>query len=220
MRQAKRDITEEIKKALPPAKGKHFAAVTEPEQVGVILRAIDGYKGTLAVRCALKLAPLLFVRPGELRKAKWENFDLDKAEWRFLVTKTKVPHIVPLPWQALRILKELQVVTGNGPYVFPGVRDKNKPMSSNAVLAALRSMGIGKEEMSGHGFRAMARTMLDEVLKIRPDFIEHQLSHIVSGPNGRAYNRTAHLPERKAMMQTWADYLGELKARTNALVFN
>jgi integrase len=206
-----KDPSDDLRGALPPSKGKHFASVTEPKQVAEILQAIDSYEGSLTVRCALRLAPLVFVRPGELRKAEWADIDLDKAEWRYMVTKTDTQHIVPLSRQAVEILKELQPLTGTGRYVFPGARSKERPMSDNAILAAFRRMGIGKEEMSGHGFRAMARTILDEVLGVRPDFIEHQLAHAVRDPNGRAYNRTAHLPERRKMMQQWADYLDRLK---------
>ena len=173
---------------------------------------MDGYEGTLTVRCALRLAPLVFVRPGELRKAEWADINLDKEEWCYTVTKTNTKHIVPLSKQAVAILRELHPLTGRGRYVFPGGRSATRPMSENAVLAALRKMDIPKEEMSGHGFRAMARTILDEVLGFRPDYIEHQLAHAVRDPNGRAYNRTAHLPERRKMMQDWADYLGKLKA--------
>ncbi|MBT7936825.1 MAG: integrase arm-type DNA-binding domain-containing protein [Nitrospina sp.] len=209
---AERDPSGDLRGALPPAKGEHFAAITEPKQVAEILRAIDGYEGSLTVQCALRLAPLVFVRPGELRKAEWGDIDFDKAEWRYMVTKTDTQHIVPLSRQAVEILRELQPLTGNGHYVFPGARSKERPMSDNAILAALRRMGISKKEMSGHGFRAMARTILDEVLGVRPDFIEHQLAHAVRDPNGRAYNRTAHLPERRKMMQKWADYLDKIKA--------
>ena len=148
----------------------------------------------------------------ELRNAEWAHIDLDAAEWRYTVTKTNTPHIVPLSRQAVEILTELQALTGDGRYLFPGARTNGRPMSDNAILAAMRRMGIEKDEMTGHGFRAMARTILDEVLGIRPDFIEHQLAHAVRDPNGRAYNRTAHLPERRKMMQAWADYLDKLKA--------
>ncbi len=209
---AERDPSGDLRGALPPVKSRHFAAVTEPDQIAAVLRAIDGYEGTLPVRCALRLAPLVFVRPGELRKAEWADIDLDAAEWRYTVTKTNTPHIVPLSRQAVAILRELQPLTGRGRYVFPSARSASRPMSDNAVLAAMRRMGIGKDEMSGHGFRAMARTILDEVLGFRPDYIEHQLAHAVRDPNGRAYNRTAHLPERRKMMQAWADYLDKLKA--------
>ena len=175
---------------------------------------MDGYEGTLIVKSALRLAPLVFVRPGELRQAEWTDIDLDKAEWRFTVSKTNTPHIVPLSRQAVEILEELEPLTGGGKYVFPSARSPrgDRPMSDNAILAAMRGMGISKDVMSGHGFRAMARTMLEEVLEYRPELIEHQLAHQVRDPNGRAYNRTAHLPERKKMMQAWADYLDRLKA--------
>lgn len=188
--------------------------MTEPAQVAELLRMIDGYSGTPTVRAALQLAPLVFVRPGELRKAQWADIDLDAAEWRYIVTKTKTAHVVPLSTQAVAILKELHPITGRGVYVFPSARGADRPMSDNAVLSALRRMGIPKDEMSGHGFRAMARTILDEVLGFRPDFIEHQLAHAVRDPNGRAYNRTAHLPARKLMMQGWGDYLDGIKCWT------
>ena len=209
---AVRDPSGDLRGALPPTKGEHFAAVTEPKEVATLLRTLDGYQGTLTVACALRLAPLVFVRPGELRNAKWEEIDLDGAEWRYIVTKTNTQHIVPLAAQAVAILRELQALTGAGLFVFPSARTNGRPMSDNAILAAMRRLGIGKEEMSGHGFRAMARTILDEVLGVRPELIEHQLAHAVKDPNGRAYNRTAHLPERRKMMQQWADYLDELKA--------
>lgn len=209
---AERDPSSDLRGALPPVKGEHFAATTDPKRVGEILRALDAYQGTLTVRCALRLAPLVFVRPGELRKAEWADIDMDAGEWRYTVTKTNTPHIVPLSDQARAILQELQPLTGRGRFVFPGARSTRRPMSDNAILAAMRRMGIGKEEMSGHGFRAVARTILDEVLGVRPDYIEHQLAHAVRDPNGRAYNRTAHLPERRKMMQQWANYLDDLKA--------
>jgi integrase len=173
---------------------------------------MEGYEGGLIVRCALRLAPLVFVRPGELRHAEWADIDLVAAQWRYLVTKTQTPHIVPLSSQAVGILKEVQPLTGRGRFVFPSARSSARPMSDNAILAALRRMGIGKEEMSGHGFRAVARTLLEEELNFRADFIEHQLAHAVRDPNGRAYNRTTHLEERRKMMQAWADYLDGLKA--------
>ena len=209
---ADRDISGDLRGALPPVKGGHFAAITEPKQVAELLRAIDGYEGTLTVASALKLAPLVFVRPGELRQAEWKDIDLDAAEWRYHVTKTDTAHIVPLANQAVAILQELQALTGRSRFVFPGARSNGRPMSDNAILAAMRRLGIPADEMSGHGFRAMARTILDEVLGFRPDFIEHQLAHAVRDPNGRAYNRTAHLVERRKMMQGWADYLDKLKA--------
>lgn len=209
---AERDPSRDLRGALTPVQGEHFAAITDPKRIPDLLRALDGYQGTLTVKCALRLAPLVFVRPGELRKAEWADVDLDAAEWRYTVTKTDTQHIVPLSTQAVEILRELHALTGGGQYVFPGARSPKRPMSENAVLAALRRTGIGKDEMSGHGFRAMARTILDEVLHFPPHLIEHQLAHAVRDPNGRAYNRTAHLPERHGMMQKWADYLDKLKA--------
>lgn len=208
---AERDLSTDLRGALPPVKGEHFAAITDPKRAAELLRAIDGYQGTETVRHALRLAPLVFVRPGELRNAEWTQFDLDAAEWRYTVSKTKTEHIVPLSTQAVAILRDLNKLTGEGRYLFPGARSVKRPMSDNAILAGLRRMGIAKDEMSGHGFRAMARTILDEVLGVRPDYIEHQLAHAVRDPNGRAYNRTAHLPERHKMMQQWADYLDKLK---------
>lgn len=208
-----RDPTSDLRSAIPPVKDKkHFAAVTEPKQVAELLRVIDAYQGSMVVCCALKLAPLVFVRPGELRSAQWSDIDLDAAEWRFIVSKTKTAHIVPLATQAVAILREIQPLTGEGRFVFPSARSSDRAMCDNAILAALRRMGIAKDEMSGHGFRALARTILDEVMGVRPELIEHQLAHAVRDPLGRAYNRTTHLPERKRMMQQWADYLDQLKA--------
>ncbi|MBP9653635.1 MAG: integrase arm-type DNA-binding domain-containing protein [Rhodocyclaceae bacterium] len=215
-----RDPTGDLRGALPPVKSTHFSATTDPKRVAEILRAMDGYHGTLTVSCALRLAPLVFVRPRELRRAEWADIDLDQAEWRYTVTKTNTPHIVPLSKQAVAILRELHPLTGTGRFVFPGARSNGRPMSDNAILAAMRRMGIGKEEMSGHGFRAMARTILDEVLGFRPDIIEHQLAHAVRDPNGRAYNRTSHLDERRLMMQKWTDYLDKLKAGAEVISIN
>ena len=209
---AERDPSTDLKGALSPPRRGHFAAPTDPAQVAPLLRAINCYTGTLAVRSALKLAPMLFVRPGELRHAEWAEFDLEAARWDIPANKMKMkePHLVPLPSQALEILRELQPLTGGGKYLFPSNRSPLRPMSENTVNAALRYLGFGKELITGHGFRAMARTILDEVLGVRPDFIEHQLAHAVRDPNGRAYNRTAHLEARRAMMQQWADYLERL----------
>ena len=211
---AKADPSGALRGALAPVKNEHFAATTEPGHLAPILRMLDGYEGTLTVRCALRLMPLVFVRPGELRKAQWSQIDLDAAEWRYLVTKTNTEHIVPLSKQSVRILRELYPLTGHGLYVFPSARSNTRPMSDNAILAAMRTMGISKDMMTGHGFRAAARTILDEVLGVRVDFIEHQLAHAVRDPNGRAYNRTAFLPERRMMMQDWADYLDKLKSQS------
>jgi integrase len=211
---AERDPSGDLKGALPQPGEKHHAAITEPKEVAPLLRAIDGYQGHFVVKCALRLAPMFFVRPGELRNAEWEEVDLDEAVWNIPAHKMKMKqsHIVPLCKQAVQILTELKELTGASRYVFPSGRSFARPMSNNAILAALRRMGYDKDTMTGHGFRAMARTILDEVLQVRPDFIEHQLAHAVRDPNGRAYNRTAHLAERRKMMEQWADYLDKLKA--------
>lgn len=218
---AARDVSQDLKGALPPAKSEHFAAITEPAEVAELMRAIDSYQGSLPAVCALKLAPLVFVRPGELRAMQWQDVDLEAAEWRYFVTKTKVQHIVPLSTQAVAILKELHPLTGHGRFAFPSERTPSgeRCMSENTLNAALKRLGYGKDKMTAHGFRAMARTILDEVLGIRPDFIEHQLAHAVRDPNGRAYNRTAHLKERHKMMQTWADYLDALKTGAQVIQF-
>lgn len=211
---AERDPAADLRGALPPVKNNHFAAPTDPKDVAPLLRAMDDYEGSFVVKCAMRLAPLVFVRPGELRQAEWTEIDLDAAEWNIPGhrMKMKEPHLVPLARQAVDILRELQPLTGHSKYLFPCHRSPLRCMSDNAVNAALRRMGFAKTEIVGHGFRAMARTLLDEVLQIRPDFIEHQLAHAVRDPNGRAYNRTSHLAERKKMMQTWADYLDGLKS--------
>ena len=218
---AERDPAADLKGALPPATKSHLAAVTDPKEVVGLLRAIDGYQGSFIVKCALQLAGMFFVRPGELRNAEWLEFDLEAGIWSIPAEKMKMkqPHIVPLSSQAVDVLKSLQPLTGRSRYVFPSNRTSLRPMSNNAILAALRRMGYSKDEMTGHGFRAMARTILDEVLQVRPEFIEHQLAHAVRDPNGRAYNRTAHLEERKKMMQLWSDYLDGLKAGAKVLPF-
>lgn len=208
---ANRDITPDLKGALPASETVHMAAFTEPEQVAELLRAIDGFKGTFTVQCALRLAPLVFVRPSELRTAKWADINLETAEWRYLVTKTKTDHLVPLPRQAIEILKELKPFSGHSEYVFMGGHSSLKPMSESAVNAALKRMGYDtKTEITGHGFRAMARTILHERLNIDPHVIEHQLAHKVPDTLGAAYNRTKFIEQRKAMMQIWADYLESL----------
>ena len=201
-----------VTKALAPKpEPVNFAAVTEPEDLGELLRKIDSFRGTFTVFCALRLAPHIPVRPGELRKAKWENINFEKAEWRFVASKTRPKVIVPLSRQVLAILRKLHQVTGSSPYVFPSARSDKRPMSENAVLYALRSLGIPKEIMTGHGFRATFRTIGDEVLKLRVDLLEHQLAHKVKDSNGRAYNRTAFLADRKPLMQQWSDYLDHLR---------
>jgi integrase len=211
------DPARDLRDALSSVTRGHRAAITKPKEVGSLLRALDAYEGTFPVMCALKLAPLIFVRPGELRSAKWEDFDLNTREWSFVVTKTQTPLIVPLSHQSIKIIESLSPYTGRGKYLFPSPRGRDRPMSDNAVLSAMRRMDIPADQMTGHGFRAMARTLLDEVLGFRPDIIELQLAHTVRDPNGRAYNRTAHLEERKRMMQEWADYLDRLKSdKSNA----
>lgn len=215
---AMRDPTTDLRGALPPAKHEHFAAITEPAEAGELLRAIDGFRGTFVVQCALRLAPMFFVRPGELRKAEWKEFSLDKAEWRYLVTKTNTDHLVPLASQALAILRDLYALTGRGRYVFPGARSNGKPMSDAAVNAALRRMGYNtRTEITGHGFRAMARTILHQDLGVAPEVIEHQLAHRVPDSLGTAYNRTKFIKERRLMMQRWADYLDKLKAGADVI---
>jgi integrase len=228
---AKRDQTADLKGALKPFLSKHMAALTDPKEVAPLLRAIDDYKGSFVVKCALKLAALFFVRPGELRATEWSEINLETAEWNIPIERMKLPlktkqerkgqfHLVPLSHQAITILKELQPLTGHGKYVFPSHRTLLRPMSDNAVLSALRRMGFSKDEMSGHGFRAMARTILDEVLQVKPDYIEHQLAHAVRDPNGRAYNRTSYLTERRKMMQMWADFLDGLKTGAVVIPFS
>jgi len=209
---ATRDPCPDLKGAIPSPSSSNFASITEPDKVAEMLRAFDAFRGTFVVKCALDIAPRVFVRPGELRKAEWDRFDLEKAEWRYLVTKTKTEHLVPLAFQVVATLRELHALTGHGRYVFPG-RDPQKPMSEAAVNAALRRLGFDtKTEITGHGFRAMARTILHEELHVKPEVIEHQLAHSVPDALGTAYNRTKFLKERKAMMQLWADYLDKLKA--------
>lgn len=209
----KSDPARDLVGAIPPAQTEHFASVTEPAKVGEMLRAFDGFTGTFPVLCALKLAPMLFVRPGELRQAEWSEIDLDKGEWRYHVSKTKTEHLVPLAAQAVAILRELYALTGTGRYVFPGARDRKRPMSEAAVNAALRRLGYDtRTEITGHGFRAMARTILHEELEQKPEVIEHQLAHAVPDNLGGAYNRTRFIKERRAMMQKWADYLERLQA--------
>jgi integrase len=211
-RRIKSDPSRDLRGALKPIQNQHFAATTDLKKLAGILRALDDYEGTTVVRCALRLAPLVFVRPGELRTARWADIDLDAAEWRYMVTKTGTPHIVPLSRQAVAILREVLPITERGQFVFPSARSNKRPMSDNAILSAMRRMDISRDEMTGHGWRAVARTLLDEELHVRPDLIEHQLAHAVRDPNGRAYNRTSFLVERRQMMQQWADHLDTLKA--------
>jgi integrase len=218
---AERDVTADLKGALQKAEKRHYAAITDPALLAPLLRALDGHNGHIYCRTALRLTPLVFVRPGELRTAEWAEVDLDKAEWRIPGSKMKMEndHIVPLSTQALAILQELQPITGHGQYVFPSIRTGERPMSENTINAALRALGYDNTMQTAHGFRATARTILDEVLGERVDLIEHQLAHAVKDANGRAYNRTAHLPARKAMMQRWSDYLDKLKRGAEVIQF-
>jgi integrase len=220
-RRAERNPVADLRGALASPKVQHHAAITDPAELGALLRAIEGYSGDVTTRAALKLSALLFVRRGELRHAEWAEIDLDAAEWNIPAGKMKMrqPHLVPLCEQAVAILRDLQPLTGRGQYVFPGGRSPRRPMSNNAINAALRRMGFGTDTMTAHGFRATARTILDEVLGYRPDYIEHQLAHAVKDPNGRAYNRTAHLAERRKMMQGWADYLDALRVGGDVVPF-
>ena len=218
---AERDVTQDLKGALAKHVAGHFAAITEPKQAGDLMRAIVNYQGHPYTIAALKLSSLVFVRPGELRTMEWTEIDLDTAEWRIPGSKMKmkVDHLVPLSKQAVELLRGLQPMTGHGRYVFPSLRTAERPMSENTINAALRGMGYNAEVHSAHGFRAMARTIMDEVLGERVDLIEHQLAHAVKDVNGRAYNRTAHLPARRVMMQTWADYLDKLRTGADIIQF-
>jgi integrase len=211
---AERDASSDLRGALQEAKEKHLAAITNPEEVGHLLVAIDGFRGTQVVLAALKISPLLFQRPGEIRHMEWAEINWDEKRWELPAAKMKIgqPHIVPLSDQALAILKDIQRLTGRGKFVFPSARGGSRPLSENGVRTALRTLGYDNETMTPHGFRALARTILDEILGCRIDWIEHQLAHTVKDTNGRAYNRTAHLEGRSEMMQKWADYLDTLKS--------
>lgn len=218
---ASRDPVPDLAGALRKPTEQHHAAITDPKELGGLLRAIHGFTGTTTVRAALQLAPLVFVRPSELCAAEWTELDLDAGNWSIPAARMKTgqPHLVPLCRQAVEIFRAIRPVTGTGRFVFPSARtpypnDRQRPMTTNALLAALQRIGYTGEQMTTHGFRATARTLLDEELGVRPDYIEHQLAHAVRDPNGRAYNRTSHLAERRAMMQQWADYLDGLRCAT------
>ena len=212
---AERDPTADLRGALKPPKVRHFPAITDPKRLGELLRAIDGFEGTPTVAIALRLAPLLFVRPGELRKMEWAEIDFDAKEWNIPAHKMKMnqPHLVPLSNQAVALLKEIEPITGRWQYVFPSERSRRKPMSDNTLNAALRRLGYSKDEVTAHGFRATARTLLDEQLGYEPHLIEHQLAHEVRDTLGRAYNRTKHFSQRLILMQKWSDYLDRLKEK-------
>lgn len=209
---AERDIAADLQGAIAPPKKRHFASIHEPKEIGALLRAIDGYQGSLITRCALKIAPLTFVRPGELRHAEWSEIDLENAEWRIPAARMKMreKHIVPLSRQAIEAFHELHPLTGSGLYVFPGERSRSRPMSENTVLAALRRLGYEKGEMTGHGFRSMASTILHEQGWMS-EVIERQLAHGDRNKIRASYNFAQHLPERRRMMQVWADYLDALR---------
>lgn len=211
---AEHDITADLRGALPVHRVEHLASITDPRQVGQLLRALDGYTGDYSVTCALKIAPLVFVRPGELRFAEWTEFDFEAAEWRIPARRMKMreQHIVPLARQTLAILNDLKMVTGCGRFLFPSVRTPTRPMSDNTVNAALRRIGYNREEMTGHGFRSMASTLLNE-LGWNRDAIERQLVHGERDSVRAAYNFAEFLPERRKMMQAWADYLDELRQK-------
>lgn len=216
---ATRDVSADIKGALKPHHGKHFAAITDPVKLGELIRVIRGYQGGPIVRAALQLAPLLFQRPGELRAAAWAEFDLDAALWTIPAARMKRsvdgkkngdPHLVPLPTQAVEILRKLHPITGHSALCFFGERSHDRPISDNTLRAALGTLGYGPDKQSVHGFRATARTLLAEVLDFDPLVIEAQLAHAVKDANGRAYNRTTYMQHRAGMMQAWADYLDKL----------
>ena len=206
-----RDISADLKGALTPPKKKHFAALTEPRDVGRLMLAIDTYHGTPVVKAALKLSALWFCRPGEVRHVKWNQINREEMRIKFKASKNGPELIIPLSKQSVSILDDLYPLTGQGEYVFPSARGGSRPMSENAVRVALRTMGFTKKEHTSHGFRAMARTLLDEVLDYRIEWIEQQQAHAVKDTNGRAYNRTKHLTQRIEMMQKWADYLDQLR---------
>jgi len=207
---AQRDPSADLKGALQPFRIRHLAALTDPVRIGKLMRDIDGYKGTFIVRCAFRLAPFVFLRPIELSRAEWAEIDLEKAEWRIPADKMKMKalHIVPLPTQAVAILRELHPLTGTSKYVFPSISSSTKPMAGNTILAAIRSLGYTPAEMTAHGFRHMASTLLNEQ-GFNADAIERQLAHKAAGVRG-VYNAAEYLPERRRMMQHWADYLGGL----------
>ena len=207
------DITYSLRGALPPEVRGHFGAITDPEMLGGVLAMIDNYPGGAVVKVALWLCPRLFVRPGELRTMRWGDVDLANREWRYTVPKTGQPHIVPLARQVVEKLEWVREISGRGEWVLPSLRNMNKPISNMALTKALRSMGLSGDMVTAHGFRATARTLLDEILGFRIDIIEHQLAHTVKDALGRAYNRTQFLKERHELMQKWADYLDELREK-------
>lgn len=217
-----RDVTSDLRNALAVVPKSNHAAIIDPAEAAALMRSIAGYSGHPYARAALKLTPLVFLRPGELRSAEWIEIDLDKAEWRIdgSKMKMKIDHVVPLSTQAVAILRDMHAITGSGKYVFPSIRTNERCMSENTINSALRAMGYSKEVHCAHGFRAMARTIMDEILGERVDLIEHQLAHAVKDSNGRAYNRTTHLPARRLMMQRWADYLDKIATAGSSVYLN
>ena len=212
---AERDIAADLAGALKNRDVKHAATLLDLGEIGLLLRSIDAYGGSMVVKTALQLSPLLFVRPGELRTMEWCEINWDKGQWEIPAgkMKTRQSHIVPLAHQSQAFLRTLEPLSGRGNYVFPSARKGGRALSDNGLRTALRAMGYSNEQITPHGFRAMARTLLDEELGFRPDYVEQQLAHTVKDPLGRAYNRTKHLSERTTMMQTWADFLDELRLR-------
>jgi len=218
------NIAQGLKGYLPPSSKtrRHMAAVTDPKELAPVLRTLEGYQGGFIAQCALRLLPLVFCRPGELRHLEWQEVDFDAAQINLPASKMKMKadHIIPLSRQAVEILQELHPLNGHGKYVFPSTRSSSRCMSDNTINAAFRRMGFDSETICGHGFRATARTLLDEVLGFRPEVIEMQLAHVVRDPLGRAYNRTGYIAERRRMMQKWTDYLDGLKAGAKVLPIN
>ncbi len=215
---AERDPAADLRGALPPAQEKHYPTISDPKGIGALMRAIVEYDGAPTTQCALRLAPLVFVRPGELRQAEWAEFDIRSAIWRIPAGKMKsrIEHLVPLSRQALKVLQDLKPFTGDGRYLFPSIRTRNRPMSGNTINGSLRRLGYGKSEMTGHGFRSMASTVLNEE-GWNKDAIERQLAHAERDEVRGAYNKAEHLPERRKMMQSWADLLDKFAKPTSSV---
>ncbi len=218
---AERNVARDLAGALKPVRQTHRAAIIDPHQLGKLLRDMEDSNAGMIVKTAMKISPILFQRPGEIRHMEWQELDLENGVWEIPADKMKMrqPHIVPLPRQVIELIEEIQPLTGRGKYVFPSARGGSRCLSENGVRTALRDMGYTNEVITPHGFRATARTLLDETLGFRIEYIEHQLAHAVKDPNGRAYNRTSYLEQRKEMMQEWADYLDQLKQGAEVLPF-
>lgn len=218
---AERNVARDLAGALKPVRQTHRAAIIDPHQLGKLLRDMEDSNAGMIVKTAMKISPILFQRPGEIRHMEWQELDLENGVWEIPADKMKMrqAHIVPLPRQVIELIEEIQPLTGRGKYVFPSARGGSRCLSENGVRTALRDMGYTNEVITPHGFRATARTLLDETLGFRVEYIEHQLAHAVKDPNGRAYNRTSYLEQRKEMMQDWADYLDQLKQGAEVLPF-